>query len=301
MGTGNAAPEQVEGDGTVMVSPRSAQLRKQLESQPENRDLLLQLASSLQADAKERPSPGLVMEAVQAYTKILQAQPKDSDALIGLAQLCFEAEIMDKAVEYYAKYLAVKPDDLQASTDYSLALIQGGDPQKAVAFLAPLAEAHPERFQMRLTLAVAEKLKGNKEQALEQANLALKNAPNEDAKNHIQDFIASIASAPNAEQIAASVSPASTIESYFQNHPIIGRKLVKITWPSASTVQVHVKEFPVEQMPPMAKEKFLTSAKKTFASFPDKIAVQLVDSGDGRELLSFTAGKEAGESTSPPN
>ena len=289
-------------EGTVLVSPESARLRKAVETQPENRELLLQLAASLQADAKARPSPGLVMEAVQAYTKILKNTPDDPDALLGLASLCFEAEIIDKAVEYFAKYLQKRPNDLQASTDYSLALIQGGDPEKAIAFLSPLAEKYPERFQMRLTLAVAEKLRGNKERALAEANRALEKAPTEDARKHIQEFLASLASdAPANGGNSGSLSPASVVEQYFQNHPIIGPKLVKITWPSANQVKVFLRDFPVEQMPPMARDKFLSSATKALSVIPDAIEIDLVDSATEKPLLHLSAGAQApsGESQGP--
>lgn len=298
-GPKNGAPrgslQTEQGDEKVMISPESARLRKAVDADPKNRELLLQLAASLRSDAKVRPSPGLVMEAVQAYSRVLDLNRDDADGLLGLATVCFEADILDKSVEYYSRYLALRPNDLEAATDYSLALIQGGQMDRAVTYLTPIADAHPDRFQMRLTLAVAEKLRGNLEESRKHAGRALEKAPNDEAREHIHEFLASLDAPQRMPAIPpsvspASLSPASLIEQYFSTHPIIGPKMKKIVWPDATNVEVRVKDFPVEQMPEFAKQKFLSSASTALKIMPEKITIRLVDDASGKMLLQLEAG-----------
>ncbi len=310
---GNDAPSGEKApEGMVLVSPESAALRKAVEENPNDIPLLLKLAGSLRSDAKERPSGGLVLEAVQAYSRALSIESNNPDALLGLATLCFEAGIVDKALDYFVRYLAVRPEDLQASTDYALALVEAGQSEKAISFLTPLAEANSKRFQMWLTLAVAEKLRGNKVQAKLQAERALENAPNDEAKKHINNFILSIDrpdSAPQAPGLGAaksvvspdSISPASVIDQYFSGHPIVGPKVKRIEWLSGSEVGIYVADFPVEQMPEFAKQKFIQSTKDALKILPDPVKVRLLDAGNSRDLIVIEVegadGKTAGTET----
>lgn len=303
-GTSSRGASTPEGAGSeqILISPRSAELRKQLEQDPKNRQILLSLASSLQSDAKERPSPNVIMEAVQVYSTLLRENPQDGDALLGLATLCFESEILDKAVEYFERYLALHPENLQAATDYALALIQGGDAEKAVRFLLPIAEKNPDRFQMKLTIAVAEKVRGNVASAKQQAEAALEIAPNEEAKDHIQRFLSSIDTPAQTQTIAPikpvdlgqaahTLSPAQAIETYFSNHQIIGPKLKGIRWEKSNEVRVLVSNFPVEQMPEFAKQKFISSTKQTLAKLSGPVFIRLTDEASSKVLLEIEVGE----------
>src|SRR5262249_21893741 len=86
------------------------------------------------------------------------------------------------------------------------------------------------------------------------------------------------------------ISPGTAVVDYFRNHPIIGKKIRSIQWPDATTAVIALDNFPVEQMPPFAREKFLSNAKQALGALPTKVTVKLVDADSSRELITIEAG-----------
>jgi len=296
---GAAGSPHPSGAAPAEDTPEIRALRSKAASAPNSIQDHLALAGALHEEAVTKHDNGLLMDAVQEYQKVLELNPTNSDALLGLATLCFEAGILDKALDYYRRYLATNPDDLKTKTDFGLALLQANMFDEAEKTLKEVIGKKPDLYQAHLALALVWKLQGKTDEAAKKAEESKKLAPTDEDRARIDQFLKAFSQtgpAPSAEpqaQEAKDISPAMQVNEYFQNHPIIGPKLKGITWPELNVAKVTVENFPVEQMPPFAKEKFISSTQAKLQSFPDKTELKIVDFATGRELMSIIVGKGA--------
>lgn len=300
----------------LSLPPELDAQRKALEEHPEERQRRLEYADGVHQLAVDRKDTQLLMEAVSQYQTLLQRDGKDAEALLGLAHLCFEAGILDKAIDLFPKYLALHPEDQRARVEFALAYLQIGDLEKAQHEVDTVLSANPKLFQAQVTRALVLKLQGKAEESQRAVEAAKAAAPTDDDRKRIDEFLAHMAqqtagggeggegeggsaaeSAGHAPTgVAASgispseISPGAAVVDYFKNHPIIGQKIRGIQWPDANTAVIALENFPVEQMPPFAREKFLANAKQALSVLPSKITVRLVDAETQRELLSIEAG-----------
>ena len=287
--------------GTAEPSATVKEAKAALDKEPKSVTRRLELARAIHSQAVEEKSGELLMEAVKAYTAVFEIEKEQPDALRGLASLCLEAGIIAKAIEYRPRYLAQRPDDLSAQIDYSLALIQAGQADKAIDMLKAQIQRPDAPFQSVVALALAYKLQGDRESARKYALQAKERTDSEEARKRIDDFLASLdepipsegeegsvgaAAAMPAEQL----SPGRAVSDFFSNHPIIGPKLRGVSWPTLTRAKVLVADFPVEQMPPFAKEKFLSNVRSSLAILPERITVALHDAVSDRELLTVEVG-----------
>jgi len=262
----------------------------------------LEIARILSGQSEKDPSAESLMKAVQAYSDVLTVEPENPEALLGIANISFRSGVLDKALDYYQRYLKKNPNNLGVRIDYSLLLLQTGSVNQAVSSLQEITAGSPNLFQGWLSLALAQKFAGSVEQAREAANRARRLAPNDAAKNVVDDFLKNVDRPVNdtsqmheasGEVKAISperLSPAALVQSYFENHPIVGPKLVRILWPEVTKVQVEIKEFPVDQMPPFAKAKFIENIKKALSNLPEPVKVEIVDVASKAVLLSVDVG-----------
>lgn len=103
---------------------------------------------------------------------------------------------------------------------------------------------------------------------------------------------ASGAAAPAAA--GASTALHDTVETLFRTHPIAGPKLDRVEWPDDVHARVLLREFPMEAMPPMIRERFTTRIRdglrdgKSRAQTPGPVTIELVDADSGRVMERIT-------------
>ena len=316
LGAGKGHGAVSKAASVAELSPELKQLKSKIETNPDSREGRLAYAHAVEVQAIETKDNALLMEAVAQYQALLAKDELDPEALLGLAHLCFEAGIIDKAVELYPRYLGVRPSDHRARVEYALTLIQAGDLEGAIAATEQVIAENPQVFQARVTKALVLRLQGKKELAEKEAEEAKRLAPGEEERRRIDEFLSRMDKAHAEEQEAKRseaaaaqaqvgeakvthalsgqnpelVSPGETVVGYFRNHPIVGPKIQKISWPDASTALIELRDFPVEQMPPFAKEKFLSNAKKVLDALPHPVTVRLVEQGSNKILLEIAGG-----------
>lgn len=284
--------------GTAQPNAEVQQAQRELEQRPGDPSLRLQVARAFHAQATAERNNELLMDAVKAYQSVFEVSPEHPDALKGLATLCLEAGIIDEAVKLYPRYLAKRPDDVEAKTDYALTLVQAGKGDEAIAILKSETEKPEAPFQSFLALALAYKLQQQPGEARRFAEEARRRTNSEEAQSRIDGFIASLeggtaapaGGAPQPADAMQQLSPARVVSDFFAAHPIIGPKLRGVTWPSADRAKVAVENFPVEQMPPFAREKFLGTVRERLSILPERITVALHDAESDRELLTIEVG-----------
>jgi len=274
-----ATPTEVAKKATATpafpIPEELKELEAKISKDPENIPTLIEFADKNITLAKQSGEVAHLMRAVQSYSKVLNLNPANKDALFGMANLSFESGVFDKARDYYERFLEVDPGNLKARTDLSLVILQLGEVEDATARLKRLSSENPNYFPAKLSYALAQKVGGDREGARVTALEAYKISPDEDGKKVVENFIASVDKVEEAK-VPENVSPAIAVDQFFRQHPIVGPKLVQIRWTDAATAEIKLKEFPMDKMPPFAKEKFLKSIESMLGA--NKITLKLIDS-----------------------
>ena len=256
---------------------------------PEDINGLNIYAENLVNEALKRSDPALLMRALQSYSKVVELDPLNQKALLGMATVAFENGVFDKAKDYFERYLALNPTDSKARTDYSLSMIQTGDSMGAEQVLSKMVMENPKSFPARLSLALAQKVSGKMKESKASAEAALQYAPDEKGQQVVNDFLLNLNKVEPVTQATAEstseVSPAIAIDNFFRKHPIIGPKVQKISWPSESVVEITLLEFPMEQMPEFAKEKLKKSMANLVQQLKMKLTIRFVAAETGKVIF----------------
>lgn len=266
------------------------ELKSKLESAPEEEENYLKLADELVIEAEQKSDSQLVMQAVDVLNKLLAKSPENPDALFRLAELCLQFGIIDKALDYYPRYLKQRPDDLRAKTNYGLSLLQAQKSDEAIDTFKSVIEVDSENFPATLSLALGYRMTKNFKKAKFIGEIAREKAPDEDAKNKVNSFLASLEKelADSAESSnEENVSPANKIASFFKEHEIIAPKIKRTNWASDKTYELYLENFPVEQMPEVAQEKFVTRIHEMLKDLGDGYRVVIKDNETDSILFSI--------------
>jgi hypothetical protein len=144
---------------------------------------------------------------------------------------------------------------------------------------------------------------------------ALKIAPDADARNRVNQMIASLNSVPaaappiadNAGPPPASTASSATgqpavaantfqgaMEQMLRDLPVAGPKVQSLQWPSPTKTRVLMDNFPMDQMPPFAANKFMTDLKagidqvKSAHKVDGPVEVDICDAATGRVMQAVT-------------
>ncbi len=241
-------------------------------------------------------------KASEAYGHALKIDPDNLEALRGIGDIDYDTEKYDRAIAAYEHYLKKKPDDPEVITDLGTMYLYTGNPDQAVAQYHKALALKPDMFQAYFNLGVAYAQQDKASESQAALKKAEELAPDDNARKQVREVIAKItgrpAPAPQAAPEAPSFTPASTfqgqIEQVVRGLPIAGPKVGSIQWPDKTTAKVMMNNFPMDQMPPFAKDKFMSdlrsginSAKKDY-KVSGKVEVDLVDSASGRTMETVT-------------
>lgn len=298
------APEFVSLE-KLDLPPEVAKMRSLAKENPADDSAQLNLAQHLVALGNQRRDPAFLMHGLGAYQAALRSNPKNTGALRGLADLCAEQGLFPEAAATYGALLEIEPGDIKVRTDYALVLIQSGKAEDGIKNLDIIIKQHPDNFPARLAKALGYRVLGDFKSAKTETQAALKVAPDDTARGVAQNFADQIDAAekegPKPESGAPAqasaedlfppgASPATVVDALFRNHPIIGPKIDSITWNGPNEVKISLNDFPIEAMPPVAKEKLTSRTVQALSSLNERITVKLVDAASGRDLLELSGG-----------
>ncbi|MDD2943400.1 MAG: hypothetical protein PHC51_10600 [bacterium] len=285
----------VAGNAEVQEPDALVSLRNQSKAKSDDLELKLQFAEALMAHAYTGGSMSAMKEAIAEYQSVLVVDAKRPEALQALGRAYFDAAMYEKAEQYYRDYLTIKSEDTRARVELALLQLRLNRAEDAIPIFESVLELGQEKFQARFGLALARQLTSDLEGALNEANIALSEAPDENARARVKEFIAHIGGSDVPAAAQASVnsaaemrSPATELQDYFSNHPIIGAKIKAQRWKDATHFEITVADFPVAQMPPFARQAFEGKVKERLAAFTESIEVGIVDAVSGEELIRIT-------------
>ncbi len=263
--------------------------------------------------------PSYYPRASDAYAHVLKLDPENLDALRGMGNIDFDQRKFDQAIAAYEHYLAKKPDDPDVRTDLATMYLSTDNADQAVVQYKRVLAGHPQFFEAAFNLGVAYSQMNQVSEARIAFDTALKIAPDDDDRNRVNQMIASLDSLPAAgapatadiADNAAAPAPSAAadaaarpevaagtfqgaMEQMLRDLPIAGPKVQSLQWPSATRTRVLMDNFPMDQMPPFAANKFMTDLKagidqvKTAHQISGQVEVDICDAASGRVMQAVT-------------
>jgi len=213
-------------------------------------------------------------KALDAFDHVLARDTKRADAIRGKANVYYDRNEPKRAIPLYERYLALRGDDASVQTDLATMHFYDGDTEKAIGMYQAVLTKDPHFVQAHYNLAAAYHRQGNVAGALEELRTARSLATEDRVKEQIDQMIARLSGqpAPAVEPATAPATapPAATapatdasrtpfqreVETQLRAHQILGPRIVELRWKSAGAVEARMREFPMAQMPPMARQAF---------------------------------------------
>jgi tetratricopeptide (TPR) repeat protein len=156
--------------------------------------------------------PSYYPRASDAYAHVLKIDPENLDALRGVGNIDFDQRKFDEAIAAYEHYLSKKPDDPDVRTDLGTMYLSTNNADQAVIQYKKVLAAHPQFFEAAFNLGVAYGQMNQLADARTALATALKLAPDGEARNRVNQMVASLATPPatTADNGAPPLAPGAT-------------------------------------------------------------------------------------------
>jgi tetratricopeptide (TPR) repeat protein len=269
-------------------------------------------------------------EAIAAYEHYLKKKPDDPEVRTDLGTMYLYTGNADQAVVQYKKAISAKPGFFQAYYNMGIAYAQENKPDEAAATLKQAIALAPDdtaRTQVKELLAkltgapaASASMQAASAATPSTAKIAAAPAASVAAKSTAASKSTAAASSPAASAAIAaakssaspaiaaakaSASPAAAatsgeddfhdaVENMVRGLPIAGPKVTTVEWPDKLKAKVFMDSFPMDQMPPFAKAKFLTDLKtgidtaKKDNKISSPVEVNIVDGASGNVMETIT-------------
>ena len=271
--------------------PDIERLRKATTASPDDPRVWKALAKeiSLKVRAGVIPPRLGALEIVEALGKALRINPNDYEAMLLMADVAFEQKAFTKAAEFYARYLEALPGEISVRAKYASTLTFLGKIDQAIQILREVLEEAPNDFQALAFLSIALTQKGEIEEAQRLGERALAHAPSEDARARFSTFLNSFEVQSSDTSPPQPNSPGAKLASHLRANEKIGEKLIAYDF-TGGIFQARLVQFPMDKMPPFAKEKFFGGLKSFVESegLEEIKEIVFVDQGSGKVMDTLT-------------
>jgi tetratricopeptide (TPR) repeat protein len=194
-------------------------------------------------------------------------------------------------------------------TDLGTMYLYTGNADQAIAQYKKAIAINPNLYQAYFNLGIAYGEQGDKPDSAIAFTKAISLAPDDDRREQAKQMYTKYTGQPadEATKIASSLktggAPAasskpgdfhSSFEDMLRNLPIAGRKISSVQWPAQLKAKVLMDNFPMDAMPPFAKDKFMTDLKagidstKSANKVSAPVEVDIVDAQSGRVMQTVT-------------
>ncbi|MFQ5645603.1 MAG: tetratricopeptide repeat protein [bacterium] len=92
--------------------------------------------------------------AIKEYEKLLEKNPRDKTAILGLANMYFDADRYPEAINYYRKYLAIDPANNNAKVDLAVMYRRSGKSDQAVSLLNEVIKNDSRHLIAKMNLGI---------------------------------------------------------------------------------------------------------------------------------------------------
>ncbi len=248
--------------------------------------------------------PSYYRMASEAYAHVLTIDPENLEALRGVGNLNYDTQKYDEAIAAYEHYLKHKPDDPDVQTDLGTMYLYTGNPDQAINRYKKALSIKPDFFDAYFNMGVAYGALNDTADARSALEHALKLAPDQETKSRVSGLLAKVEGG-SAQMASNGGPPADTgptqpaaaantfqaqIESVVRGLPFAGPKVQSVRWDSKNKATVLMNDFPMDEMPPFARNKFLNDlgsgiedAKKQY-HFSGPFELQIADAASGQVM-----------------
>lgn len=291
-GNTEGAPNKTATRGSLTSD--EAQSLSQLEAahlkNPELEEPAVRLANALFEKGIGEGDAESLKKAVGLYHEILEKFPEQADALLGLGTLSLHVGVSDKAIEYYERYLAKNPGDDSVRANLGLAFGRNGEHDRALNELNDILSRNPEFVIGLVTKGLILAETGKKAEALSLWKKAKDIEKNPSLKDRIETLISgssgSTATEPSSNEKPDASNHSQTLR-FFTTNEITAPKYAASRLSDNGILEVRLKDFPVQAMPPFAREKFERSIKEKMALDGLK-QVQIFDAASNESIMTVT-------------
>lgn len=244
-------PSQFE---SLRSDPKIDSLRQKASLNPSDINAWRDLAYAAQENIDKDQT--YVFDLLEALRGILNINPQDKDALLGMAEISYSQQAFDKAAQFYKTFLEIEPENNQVKANYASSLTFLGKMDEAKSILKEILEKDPKNFQAGAYLAIAFARNKEIDEAKRVGEETLKYAPDDEAIKRFGKFLASLDNNGKAAPPASVVdTPRGELLQFFYNHPIVGPKIKSHSFKDSELI-IEVENFPMSAMPQNARATF---------------------------------------------
>ena len=241
-------------------------------------------------------------EAIAGYEHYLKKKPDDPEVRTDLGTMYLYTGNADQAVVQYKKAIAAKPGFFQAYYNMGIALAQENKPDDAAATLKQAIAFAPDDTAREQVKELLAKLSGapaasasmQAASATTPAAAAAAKSPAAASSPAASAAVANTSASPAAATASSGDDFHDAVEEMVRGLPIAGPKVTTVEWPDKLKAKVFMADFPMDQMPPFAKTKFLTDLKagidsaKKDNNISSPVEVDIVDGASGNIMETIT-------------
>jgi tetratricopeptide (TPR) repeat protein len=248
-------------------------------------------------------------QAVVQYKKAIASKPGFFPAYYAMGVADGQMNKPDDAAAAFNKALALAPDDAaRDQVKQQLAKVTGAPASSSGAPMQAASAATPATKSLAAKApAAAKSAAASSPAVIAKSAPAPKAAAPANADSAARSTAAASSAGPSpalAAKEPASPAAASTtstaddfhdaVEDMVRGLPIAGPKVTTVEWPDKLKASVFMANFPMDQMPPFAKEKFLSDLKagidsaKKDNNISAPVEVNIVDGASGHVMETVT-------------
>lgn len=280
------------------------------------------------------------VSAEQALNRLMKLDPDNVEGQRISANLAYDSGNFAEAEKRFQAFLKLHPEDAAALTDLGSSLLFQDKVDEAIAAYQSATTKDPEFMQPHFNLGIAYQKQDRTPEAVAALRRALDLAGSPQERQHIENALAEvegrkpakIAGADAGTPPTAAAGPGDSpggmpmpppapdrdvptnadsdfqrqAEKPFITHPIVGPRVVAFEWSGPTTLKATIADFPMDRMPPFARDKFRSGMVDKLAAVASDngvdagVVVELVDKASGKTMDTLeTAGGGAPSPAEP--
>ncbi|MCG8487651.1 MAG: tetratricopeptide repeat protein, partial [Chromatiales bacterium] len=218
-------------------------------------------------------------QAAGTLERLLQRFPSHPYSLRLLGNIYFQLGDHEHSVLFYERYLQQIPNDANVMTDLGTQYFAMGAFERAAGQYRKALELFPDIYHAQFNLSLVYKEMGNLTLS-EQARTAAEAIERRVGKTLAPDpDLARLPDGADATPRIAASDPYGSLRIFFAAHPIVGPKMVGFEAGDQGAV-LSLRNFPMEAMPPFARQAFDKKVRERLAQIPDgQLTIRDADNG----------------------
>jgi Flp pilus assembly protein TadD len=247
--------------------------------------------------------------ALAALDHLQELDPDNLEAIRTRGNIAYDMRRYDEAEKQFRRYLELDPGDAGVRTDLGTTLLFQDKSEEAKELYRAVIADDPNFGQAHVNLGIALHREGETDEAKQQFARAKELAETDEQRKRLDELIAATegrtppgrpSSTPSAApQVASNASTdfQKEVDGLFASHQIVGPRVRSVNWTGTTNAKVELRDFPMDKMPPVMRNKFKSGINESIAELTDEygvdapVHIELVD-GASTAVMDSLDGKE---------